>query len=69
MTRTNARKRLNKERIRDSPRNCLMSCKRKAPRTFLTPTSLALLADRAVERFMKLKEAMSRMKNAIAEKT
>ena len=36
----------------DSPINCLISCFLPAPTIFLSPTSLALVADLAVERLI-----------------
>src|ERR1700743_474734 len=54
--------------ITDSVRNWAMRYLRGEPSTFLTPTSLARLAERAVDRFMKLIQARSRMKGAMAEK-
>ena len=54
---------------RDSPRNCLTSWDRLAPMTFRILTSLALFKDRAVERFMKLKQAIKRRRTATKEKT
>src|SRR5215831_5540323 len=52
----------------DSVRNCLTRLLRSEPRTFRTPTSFARLEERAVERFIKLTQAMSKMKIAMAEK-
>ena len=45
----------------DSVKNCLIRLLRREPTTFLMPTSLALPADLAVERLMKLMQAMIRM--------
>src|SRR5665213_4423541 len=50
----------------DSVRNCLMRLLLDEPTTFLTPTSFARLAERAVERFKKFIQANSKMKAAIA---
>src|SRR5215471_6083888 len=41
--------------------NCLMMDERKAPVTFRTPISFALLIERAVVRFMKLMHAISKI--------
>ena len=38
------------------------------PATFLIPTSFARLDERAVERFMKFTQAISKMKKAMIEK-
>ena len=50
-----------KVKITDSVRNWLIRNRLDAPATFLTPTSLARLAERAVIRFMKLIQAINRM--------
>src|SRR5579862_407455 len=42
-----------------SLKNCTDRCHRCAPTDFRTPTSLALSADRAVERFIKFMQAIS----------
>src|SRR5450631_2460349 len=52
----------------DSDRNCKIRSLRRVPKTLRIPTSRARLADRAVVRFIKLIQAMSRMKIATAEK-
>src|SRR5580658_3779855 len=52
----------------DSVRNWATRYLRGEPSTLRTPTSRARLADRAVERFIKLTQAMSRTKRAMAEK-
>ena len=52
----------------DSPRNCFMSWKRLAPTTFRNPTSLVRWTDRAVARFIKLIQAVMRIKNAMSVK-
>ncbi len=57
-----------KDRKTDSARNCLMRSKRVEPKVFLIPISLRRVSDRAVERFIKLMQARSRMKKATAEK-
>ena len=54
--------------IIDSVRNCVMRLERDDPATFLIPTSFARLADRAVDKFIKFTQAMSKMKIAIKEK-
>src|SRR4051794_35971453 len=54
--------------ITDSVRNCAIKYLRGEPKTFLTPTSRARFEERAVERFMKLTQAISNIKIAIAEK-
>jgi hypothetical protein len=53
---------------KDSLRNWPISCRRVAPMTLRTPTSLARLWDRAVARFMKLMQASRMMNRARAEK-
>src|SRR5215207_6238327 len=50
----------------DSVRNCLIRLYLSEPMTFLNPTSLARLADLAVDRLIKLMHAMISMKHAIA---
>src|SRR6478735_12759422 len=52
----------------DSVRNCVMRSTRDEPATFLIPTSFARLAERAVDRFMKFTQAISKMKIAMIEK-
>src|SRR4051812_20473889 len=52
----------------DSVKNCIMRCERNEPATFLMPTSFARLAERAVERFIKFTQAISKIKIAITEK-
>ena len=49
----------------DSLRNCVIKFLRSVPNTLRTPTSLALFAERAVVRFMKLMQASKRIKKAI----
>src|SRR5688572_11163575 len=51
----------------DSVRNCFTRLAFNEPNTLRTPTSLARLADRAVDRFIKFTQAISKMKNAMAE--
>ena len=43
----------------------MISCFLSAPITFLTPISFALLNDRAVARFTKLKQAITKTNKAI----
>jgi len=52
----------------DSPRNCLINTPFPAPMIFLSPTSFALLAYRAVERVMKFIHANSKINKATAVK-
>ena len=52
----------------DSPINCRMSWNRYAPITLRMPTSRARRAERAVIRFTKLMQAISKMNSAMAEK-
>src|SRR5882757_951527 len=52
----------------DSIRNCAIRCFFNDPKTLRTPTSRALFADLAVERFMKLTQAINSINRAIAEK-
>ena len=49
-----------------SPKNCAIRLLRVEPTTFLNPTSFARLADFAVDRFMKLIHAITRINTAIA---
>ena len=51
--------------IADSKKNCSTNCFLPDPSVFLTPTSFALFSERAVERFMKLTQAISSMINAM----
>ena len=55
-------------RITDSLINCTDNCQRCAPIDFLMPTSLALSAERAVERFIKLIQAISKTTKAMMQK-
>jgi len=52
----------------DSSRNCRIRCPLVLPATLRIPTSLARFALRAVLRFIKLTQAMSRISIAIKEK-
>ncbi|MBA7585341.1 hypothetical protein ES708_27316 [subsurface metagenome] len=56
-----------KEKMVDSPMNCLMSCNLLAPTIFLNPTSLARFADLAVDKFIKFIQAMIKTNTAIME--
>lgn len=66
--RATARNRANTDIRIDSPRNCLISCRRFAPTTLRRPTSLARPADRAVAIFIKLMQAINSMKSATEER-
>ena len=52
----------------DSVKNCVIRFFLNEPNTLRTPTSFARLAERAVERFIKFTQAISSIKNAMAEK-
>ena len=52
----------------DSPKNCHIIFFLYAPNTFLKPTSFLLMADFAVERFIKLMQAINRIIKAVKEK-
>ena len=52
----------------DSVKNCAIRYLRGDPSTFLTPTSRARFDERAVDKFMKLTQAISNINMAIAEK-
>src|SRR5262249_3736846 len=58
-----------KARIRDSKKNCSINCFLRDPNVFRTPTSFALFSERAVERFMKLIQAMRSMIKAMMLKS
>ncbi len=49
----------------DSPKNCRMSWGYVAPMVFFRPISFERFTALAVDRFMKLKQAITRMKRAI----
>ena len=49
----------------DSPKNCLIKEPLPAPNTFLTPTSVDLLEERAVDKFIKLMQAINKVKKAM----
>ena len=51
----------------DSVRNCRISCDRFDPSVFRTPTSLALLVDLAVAKFIKFIQAINSMNSATIE--
>ena len=51
----------------DSVKNCATRYLRADPSTLRTPTSFALFDDRAVKRFMKFTQAISRINMAIIE--
>ncbi len=53
----------------DSLRYWITSVLLLAPTAFFIPTSLTLLEARAVDKFMKLIQAMRRMKTAMMEKS
>src|ERR1017187_1118762 len=57
-----------KQAIKDSTRNWAIRLFLRPPNTFLTPTSFARLAEDAVERFIKLMQAINKIKMAIAKK-
>ena len=67
-TRIRAKASASKLRITDSLKNWVISKERFDPDAFRKPISRALVADLAVERFIKLMEAMTRIKNAIRAK-
>src|SRR5689334_8891514 len=56
-----------KETNNDSPMNCPINCLLPAPTTLRTPISLALRKERAVARFMKLMQAITRIMIATME--
>ena len=49
----------------DSPKNCLNKAFFWAPITLRTPTSAALFAELAVDKFMKLIQAINNVSSAI----
>ena len=49
----------------DSPRNCFTSDFFSAPNTFRIPTSAERFEERAVDRFMKLMQAISKVNKAM----
>ncbi len=57
-----------KQAISDSTRNWAIKLFFRLPNTFRTPTSFARLAEQAVERFIKLMQAINKIKIAMAEK-
>ena len=67
-TKANESKRARLEMKRDSPRNCDISCLFDAPVTFRMPTSLDRFVALAVDKFMKLTQAVIRIAKAMIEK-
>jgi hypothetical protein len=65
----NARSRAIKLRSTDSPMNCFIKECFSAPRTFLMPTSEERFEERAVDKFIKLIHASSRVNKAMEPKT
>ena len=57
-----------KQSKNDSPMNCHINWPLSDPMTFLTPISLALFKDRAIDRLIKLMQAINNMKMAIPER-
>src|ERR1700731_4152211 len=53
----------------DSPKNWSIRATFSAPKTFLTPTSEDLFDDRAVDKFMKLIQAINKMNAAMEANT
>ncbi len=51
----------------DSPRNCQISWRRWAPTTLRRPTSFVRVVERAVERFIKFRHPMSKIRKAMME--
>src|SRR5215213_6674408 len=49
----------------DSKKNCVTNCFLSEPSVFRTPTSLALFSERAVERFIKLTQAIIKITKAM----
>src|SRR5882672_6579545 len=64
----NARNNERKLTNTDSVKNWVMRLERSEPATFRMPTSFARLAERAVDRFIKFTQAISKIKMAIIEK-
>ncbi|MGB2908766.1 MAG: hypothetical protein WBB73_16820 [Candidatus Aminicenantaceae bacterium] len=69
LTRTAAETAAKKANNIDSPKNCRIISGRLPPTTFLIPTSLARIVERAVERFMKLMQAIRITIRATTENT
>jgi hypothetical protein len=67
-TMISAKARATRLMITDSRRNCRTSSGRSEPETFRSPTSRLRRAERAVLRFMKLMEAINKMKKATMAK-
>ena len=55
-------------KVTDSVKNCRIKLLLRAPTTLRMPTSRARLAERAVARFIKLMQAITKTKIAIIEK-
>ena len=53
----------------DSPKNCFNRDDRSAPNTFRTPTSAARFEELAVDKFMKLMQAINKVSSATEAKT
>jgi hypothetical protein len=68
LTRIKESPKANNVNKRDSLKNCVIIWLLVAPTTFLKPTSLERLEERAVARLMKLTQAMISMKKAMTEK-
>src|SRR5690348_8148630 len=66
-TNTIANKKPTVHKKNDSPRNCIINCFLLLPITLRMPTSLALLTERAIERFTKFIQAINNTNNAIPE--
>ena len=60
-TKINAKTKAKKAMSRDSLKNCPMSCFRLEPMALRTPTSLARFSERAVLKFIKLMQAITKM--------
>ena len=52
----------------DSPKNCFSREDRSAPNTFRTPTSAARFEELAVDKFMKLMQAINKVSSATEAK-
>src|SRR5690606_38326432 len=62
-TKTMAIPRATKAMINDSPINCLTRLRRSAPIALRSPTSIDRKEERAVERFIKLMQAINSINN------
>src|SRR6516164_7783583 len=67
VTITIAKLKATRHKVNDSLRNCTINCLRVLPITLRMPISLARFTDRATVRFIKLMQAISKIKIAIAE--